>query len=44
MKSGKIKDYQITASSSYPESRPSKARESKMKEFILSTRTGHFKF
>ena len=44
MKSGKIKDYQITASSSYPESRPSKARESKMKEFILSARTGHFKF
>ena len=44
MKSGKIKDYQITASASYSESRPSKARESKMKEFILSTRTGHFKF
>ena len=29
MKSGKIKDYQITASSSYDEAQPSKARESK---------------
>ena len=43
MKSGKIKDYQITASSSYSESRPSKARGSKTEEFILSTSTGHFK-
>ena len=44
MKSGKIRDYQITASSSYPESQPSKARESKMKEIILSALTGHIKF
>ena len=29
MKSGKIKDYQITASSSYADAQPSKARESK---------------
>ena len=29
MKSGKIKDYQITASSSYADNQPSKARESK---------------
>ena len=44
MKSEKIRDYQITASSSYPESRPSKARESKMKEIISSALIGHLKF
>ena len=44
MKSGKIRDYQITASSSYPASQPSKARESKMKEIILSAFTGYIKF
>ena len=41
MKSEKIRDYQITASSSYPESRPSKVRESKMKEIISSSLIGH---
>ena len=38
MKSEKIRDYQITASSSYPESRPSKSRESKMKEIKIKSK------
>ena len=36
MKSKRISDYQITASSSYDESQPSKARESKYKGNIFS--------